>query len=548
MTTTFITSTLNVSGVAATLDGNDTLLVARTGQLLSSGDNAVEATGFANVIQVDGYVAAFGAAIRLGTLNGTDTVGAISVGSSGVVTSSDNAAIVLALNNGSVTNAGSISARNGVVSGFFETARADLTVSNSGTMAVRNHGVLMVADSVRVSNSGTIAASDSPGGASTILGAFGNTGVSIRGSNSFVSNSGSITSPNEESFGVGMLGDANRIINSGVIQTGSMGETHAAVLLSTTAIQSGRLDNMAGGTIAAPGLAVRGGLGAETVVNAGHILGTIRLAEGTDVVTNSGQIDGTVDLGAGDDRYDASGGGLVVGSVFGGLGFDFLRGSAADDSFFGEDDSDFLSGRGGDDTLNGGAGDDAIYGGAGEDIVEGGDGNDNVHGGADNDTVRGGNGDDALRGGGGDDLIEAGTGRDTLWGGDGDDTMTAGAGGGDTLFGGRGDDVLDTSNGAGWDRLEGGAGDDTMTSGGGNDVFVFRRGMGHDVITDFANNFDRLDISALGIASYAVLTGAGAISGDATQTVINFAALGIDGTITLDGFDRALMNAADFIF
>ncbi|MDO7844591.1 FG-GAP-like repeat-containing protein, partial [Sphingomonas immobilis] len=64
-----------------------------------------------------------------------------------------------------------------------------------------------------------------------------------------------------------------------------------------------------------------------------------------------------------------------------------------------------------------------------------------------------------------------------------------------TLTGNAGDNVLDGKGGN--DILIGGAGNDTLTGGAGNDTFVFARGSGKDVITDFGANGDKdaIDIS-----------------------------------------------------
>ena len=140
-----------------------------------------------------------------------------------------------------------------------------------------------------------------------------------------------------------------------------------------------------------------------------------------------------------------------------------------------------------------------------------------------------------------------GTGADIAWGHDGDDTIRAGAAGRDTLHGGAGNDVLDSSGGNGEDLLSGGTGDDTMTGGDCNDVFVFERNAGHDVITDFSNGSDRMDLVRVG-TSFAALNGAGAFSGDATTTVIDLSKIGGVGSITLDGFALADLDAADFLF
>jgi Ca2+-binding RTX toxin-like protein len=47
------------------------------------------------------------------------------------------------------------------------------------------------------------------------------------------------------------------------------------------------------------------------------------------------------------------------------------------------------------------------------------------------------------------------------------------------------------------DVLKGGAGDDQLSGGSGNDTFVFQKGGGRDVVTDFRDGFDRIDASHL---------------------------------------------------
>ena len=83
--------------------------------------------------------------------------------------------------------------------------------------------------------------------------------------------------------------------------------------------------------------------------------------------------------------------------------------------------------------------------------------------------------DETLDGRGGDDLLYGNKGRDTLLGGDGDDL----------LDGGKGKDVL-----------VGGQGADTLIGGQGADTFVFAPGSGHDVIRDFGDGNDQIDLTA----------------------------------------------------
>ncbi len=63
-----------------------------------------------------------------------------------------------------------------------------------------------------------------------------------------------------------------------------------------------------------------------------------------------------------------------------------------------------------------------------------------------------------------------------------DDTIDGGAGA-DTIFGGDGNDSILGSKGN--DSLSGGKGNDTLTGGAGADIFVYTKGDGNDVITDY---------------------------------------------------------------
>jgi Ca2+-binding RTX toxin-like protein len=87
-----------------------------------------------------------------------------------------------------------------------------------------------------------------------------------------------------------------------------------------------------------------------------------------------------------------------------------------------------------------------------------------------------GDADDIADMGGGDDLVEGNGGNDTLSGGDGDDV----------LVGGWGADILD-----------GGADNDHLYGEGGADTFVFKPGMGHDVVYDFVNGIDMIQVVGL---------------------------------------------------
>lgn len=131
---------------------------------------------------------------------------------------------------------------------------------------------------------------------------------------------------------------------------------------------------------------------------------------------------------------------------------------------FGEFLSERLLGRGGDDTLSGAHG---------EDLIDGGGGSDAIYGGHNADVLRGGSGADTLHGGFDDDTLSGGTGTDRLDGSHGRDSLS-GEGGDDTLTDGR-------------DR-------DTLTGGGGADLFVLRDDDRRDVVTDFQDGIDLLDL------------------------------------------------------
>ncbi|MFN6977201.1 MAG: calcium-binding protein [Gemmobacter sp.] len=143
--------------------------------------------------------------------------------------------------------------------------------------------------------------------------------------------------------------------------------------------------------------------------------------------------------------------------------------------------------------------------------------------------------------GGGASLVDGGDGNDTLIGGGGDDTLVGGNAS-DSLRGGSGDDSL--HGGAGADLIVGGVGDDTMTGGAGADTFVFRRGHGDDLITDFQNNIDKLDLRSFRLTAATLKNDYAQSSG--SGVLIDLTALG-GGTIQVDGLTYAQLDATDLI-
>ena len=108
----------------------------------------------------------------------------------------------------------------------------------------------------------------------------------------------------------------------------------------------------------------------------------------------------------------------------------------------------------------------------------------------------------------------------------------------DLLTGGPGPDFLFGLGGN--DTLVGGAGNDTLTGGPGADIFVFRPNSGADIITDFRDRSDKIDLSSYHIGF-----------GD-----LSFVTKGRDVLITLPDGDNILMqnvalkmlDVGDFLF
>jgi len=87
-----------------------------------------------------------------------------------------------------------------------------------------------------------------------------------------------------------------------------------------------------------------------------------------------------------------------------------------------------------------------------------------------------------LFGTGVDDDINGMAGNDWLFGGAGDDDILGGVGN-DVIFGGAGDDDID-----------GGEGNDFLVGGAGADYFEFNQNSGNDIIWDFTQGEDKIDI------------------------------------------------------
>jgi Ca2+-binding RTX toxin-like protein len=94
---------------------------------------------------------------------------------------------------------------------------------------------------------------------------------------------------------------------------------------------------------------------------------------------------------------------------------------------------------------------------------------------------------------GGNDTVIGSAISELIVGNDGQDSISGGEGN-DSLFGGKGNDQL--FGGAGDDFLSGDRDNDTLTGGQGSDTFALSTGGGLDIITDFDNTTDYIQVPA----------------------------------------------------
>lgn len=274
--------------------------------------------------------------------------------------------------------------------------------------------------------------------------------------------------------------------------------------------------------------------------------------EGNDLLDGGEGID-LLDGGAGVDTvsYENSSEGILVNLLFNEgsrndyndrseeiVNIENVIGSDYLDSIRGDRGENDLYGRGGNDELNGGAGNDRLFGEDGEDELWGLSGADRLDGGDGMDIVVYWSSDAAVT-----VDLENGTGRgghaegdvivdvENLWGSDHNDVLS-GDTGANRLYGGRGDD-----------ELQGNAGDDVLDGGEGSDRFIFERSNGDDVILDFTDNEDLIDLTGMGLSGFDAL-----ITSSGPDGVILDVTESGGGTILLEGFDITNLDASDFIF
>lgn len=376
-------------------------------------------------------------------------------------------------------------------------SQSSITLGAEASITAWMNAIWIYADEVTVMNRGEITSQLK--------------GIGAYGDDLDIVNYGEITG---DKSGVNLSGVGSEIVNYGSIAYSgvSSGANDAAIFVEMNYSDRGGENSIANhGTLSSTSsTALKGSFwGVENVSNFGIVSGDVDLSGGDDIFVNEGVVVGELELGYGDDTYTGFAGN-VTGVISGGNGDDVIRGGAVHDEADGGVGDDVLKGREGDDALRGQAGDDELRGGAGDDTL---------YGGAD---------DDMLGGGAGDDMIYGGDDADHLVGSRGDDT----------LFGG-----------SGADRLAGGAGDDTLTGGSSGDQFVFSRSAGNDVITDFQNGYDEIDLSAFGLnpARFETKMGAALSRAGEGDTLLNLKKLGGDGYVLIENLDYADADVTDFI-
>ena len=214
----------------------------------------------------------------------------------------------------------------------------------------------------------------------------------------------------------------------------------------------------------------------------------------------------------GNDKVYGGGGGdkIVLGN-----GNDYVRaGDAGGNTYYGESGTDKISYY----SSTGGVTVDLLYktasGGAANGDTVG--GFENLSGsGTGGDNIKGTNGANIIKTYGGEDRINGRNGNDKLYGGAQDDRINGGKNN-DSLYGGDGRD-----------RLDGDLGNDKLWGNASADVFVFEKGADQDIIKDFQNNIDTIEIGGYG-SGYNAMSRASQVGSD---VVFNF---GNGDTLTVE--------------
>lgn len=301
----------------------------------------------------------------------------------------------------------------------------------------------------------------------------------------------------------------------------------------------------------------------EKVTNSGTLIGDLDLGGGNDTLTNSGVIKNNVSLGAGNDTLANTG--TIIGIIDLGAGNDTFTGGAPSETVFDNAGSDKYTFGAGDDVYKAVNANEAL---GDVDTVDGGVGLLDVYD-ASNATLSvsvnldaiahiddlGGSSNVAKTSATGSDVgtdtvknvewIKLGDANDIAFGSTLANTLDGGKGA-DNLYGLAGNDVLLGGDGA--DKLDGGLGKDIMTGGADSDSFIFRSikdsgilATTRDVITDFTQGADKLDLSRMDAGATLTLHFAGNLADpgfaqafDGTKGMIQYTFTGTQTVISID--------------
>jgi Ca2+-binding RTX toxin-like protein len=244
---------------------------------------------------------------------------------------------------------------------------------------------------------------------------------------------------------------------------------------------------------------------------------------------------------------------------------DSLLGTSAADRLTGTDGADLIDALAGSDTLNGMGGNDTLKGGASGDLLDGGLGADLMFGGTGDDVFYVDNsgdivteysweGRDTVRSSvsytlsqyvenleliGSAGVAATGNGDYNSLTGNGGANLLSGLGGNDRLYGGDGNDRLE--GGTGNDLLQGDAGTDTHLGGAGADIFDWNdaahagKGAARDVVLDFVQGSDKIDLSGIDAAAD--------VAGNQAFSFIGANAFsGVDGQLRFQEYDASSGN------
>lgn len=422
--------------------------------------------------------------------------------------SADQDVIVATGDNVKITNGGasSLSSSNGrgIVS------KGDgATITNNASIGTRLDGIFSSGDNAVIDNTATVSS-------------WGGVALRSTGDGATITNSTNLIG---KTIGIVSAGDRASITNHGDISADRIGISIAgdnAVLVTSSHVTAGRalsisgngasvtIENEITGTSkTAATIEITAG-GHTRITNHGAVStqsGTVITAgKGSETVVNTGSLYGVVDLGAGDDVFRSLKGN-VSGAVNAGKGNDVVlnKGLLEYDVNLGAGDDVFTSLKG---EVRG-----KLYGGSGNDTY-------NI---AISVDIR-------EKANGGIDTVQSKF------------TYTLGANIENLTLTGKG--TMDATGNNLDNRIEGNAGNNHLIGLGGKDVFVFATGSRQDIITDFTDRKDHVDLSGYdGITSFADL--AGKISQSGQDVVIT-----LDGhdRLTLEHVHKSELSAADFIF